>query len=61
MSAPKPKLLLTPGDVAAMFNVNPRTVTRWAREGKLTCIFTPGGHRRYKAAEVHALLNGGAK
>lgn len=48
--------LLTPAEVAAMFRVDPKTVTRWARLGKLTCIRTLGGHRRYRAAEVRALL-----
>ena len=44
--------LLTPGEVAAMFRVDPKTVTRWARDGKLTSIRTLGGHRRYREAEV---------
>lgn len=51
--------LLTPGEVAQMFRVNPRTVWRWSRTGKLAAIRTPGGHRRFKAAEVRRLLNGG--
>lgn len=49
--------LLTPGEVARLFRVDPKTVTRWAMEGKLTCIRTLGGHRRFKADEVHALLS----
>jgi excisionase family DNA binding protein len=49
--------LLTPGQVAEMFKVNPKTVTRWARAGKITAIRTLGGHRRYKAEEIRALLN----
>jgi excisionase family DNA binding protein len=48
--------LLTPAEVAALFRVDPKTVTRWARNGKLTSIRTLGGHRRYKEAEVKALL-----
>ena len=50
--------LLTPGEVAVMFRVDPKTVTRWANAGKLTCIRTPGGVRRYHGAEVRALLAG---
>lgn len=50
--------LLTPSEVAAMFRVDPKTVTRWAKAGKLTSIRTLGGHRRYREAEVQALLNG---
>ena len=48
--------LLTPGEVARLFRVDPKTVTRWAEEGKLTCIRTLGGHRRFKAEEVYTLL-----
>ena len=39
-----------------MFRVNPKTVTRWARDGKLTSIRTLGGHRRYREAEIRARL-----
>jgi excisionase family DNA binding protein len=49
---PATEQLLTPGEVAAMFRVDPKTVTRWARDGKLTSIRTLGGHRRYREAEV---------
>ena len=55
---PVPEPLLTPAEVAALFHVDPRTVTRWARDGKLTSIRTLGNHRRYKEAEVLALLRG---
>ena len=50
--------LLTPGEVAALFRVDPRTVTRWSQAGKLTSIRTLGGHRRYREREVRDLLNG---
>lgn len=49
--------LLTPSEVARMFRVDPKTVTRWARSGKLSSIRTLGGHRRYRAKEVRALLD----
>ncbi|MBE7193288.1 MAG: helix-turn-helix domain-containing protein [Gordonia polyisoprenivorans] len=48
---------LTPSDVAAIFNVKPKTVSRWATAGELPCITTPGGHRRFRYADVVALLN----
>lgn len=51
--------LLTPAEVAAMFKVDPKTVTRWAKNGKLSSIRTLGGHRRYKESEVKALLRRG--
>ncbi len=49
--------LLTPAEVAALFRVDPKTVTRWAVSGKLTSLRTLGGHRRYRADEVYALLD----
>jgi excisionase family DNA binding protein len=50
------EVLLTPAEVAALFRVDPKTVTRWAKAGKLTSIRTLGGHRRYKDSEVKELL-----
>ena len=52
-----PTELLTPGQVAQMFKVNPKTVTRWARAGKISAIRTLGGHRRFRASEIRALLD----
>ncbi|GAA1455772.1 BldC family transcriptional regulator [Nocardiopsis tropica] len=48
--------LLTPGEVAQLFRVDTRTVTRWTEAGLITSIRTPGGTRRYRAAEAWALL-----
>jgi excisionase family DNA binding protein len=50
--------LLTPAEVAVMLRVDPKTVTRWAKAGKLSSIRTPGGHRRYSESEVRGFLNG---
>ena len=50
------EVLLTPSEVASLFRVDPKTVTRWAKSGKLTSIRTLGGHRRYKESEVKELL-----
>jgi excisionase family DNA binding protein len=47
--------LLTPTEVARRFAVDPKTVTRWARLGKLPSIKTPGGHRRYRESVVREL------
>ena len=55
---PETEPLLTPAEVAAMFRVDTKTVTRWADAGKLTFRRTPGGHRRYLEHEIRALLNG---
>jgi excisionase family DNA binding protein len=48
--------LLTPAEVASMFRVNPKTVTRWARAGRISYIKTLGGHRRFKASEIRRLV-----
>lgn len=50
--------LLTPAEVAQAFRVDAKTVTRWAKAGKLSSIRTLGGHRRFRKAEVDALLRG---
>ena len=49
--------LLTPAEVASLFRVDPKTVTRWAKAGKLASIRTLGGHRRYWENEVRQLLD----
>lgn len=49
--------LLTPSEVAELFRVDPKTVTRWAKMGKLRSIRTLGGHRRYWESEVRSLLD----
>jgi excisionase family DNA binding protein len=53
----EPEVLLTPAEVAKLFRVDPKTVTRWAKAGKLTAIRTLGGHRRYRRSEVESLLS----
>jgi excisionase family DNA binding protein len=54
----QPDRLLTPAEVAALLRVDPKTVTRWAEQGKFGSIRTLGGHRRYNEAEIHAFLAG---
>ena len=51
--------LLTPSEVAELFRVNPKTVTRWARSGKISAIRTLGGHRRFRRSEIEAQLHAG--
>jgi excisionase family DNA binding protein len=43
---------LTPGQVARLLHVSPKTVTRWAQEGRIPCLVTLGGHRRFRRADV---------
>lgn len=55
---PEEHRLLTATEVADLFRVDPRTVTRWALSGRLESIRTPGGHRRFSEKHVRALLRG---
>jgi excisionase family DNA binding protein len=48
--------LLRTSDVARMFQVSERTVSDWARRGRIPSVRTPGGHRRYPADEIHRLM-----
>ncbi|WP_375001480.1 BldC family transcriptional regulator [Aeromicrobium sp. CTD01-1L150] len=48
--------LLAPADVAHLFSVDPKTVSRWATAGKISSIRTLGGHRRFKESEILRLL-----
>lgn len=48
--------LLMPSEVAHLFGVDPKTVARWADAGVLQARRTVGGHRRYRATDVYALL-----
>jgi excisionase family DNA binding protein len=56
MQSAKAEPLLTPAEVATMFRVDPKTVTRWAKAGKLTSARTLGGHRRYREHEIRELI-----
>jgi excisionase family DNA binding protein len=49
-------VLLTPAEVAKIFRVNPKTVTRWARSGRISAVRTLGGHRRFRADDIRRLL-----
>ena len=51
-SSPGGMEYLTPGQVAQLLHVSPKTVTRWAQEGRIPCLVTLGGHRRFKRADV---------
>ena len=48
--------LMTPAEVAELFRVNAKTVTRWAQAGKISVVRTLGGHRRFRRAEIESSL-----
>ena len=56
-ATPSPSYLLA-GEVADILHVSPKTVSRWAKEGKLPFLKTLGGHRRYPEAEIRELAEG---
>ena len=51
--------LLRTCDVALLFQVSERTVSEWARRGRVPSVRTPGGHRRYPADQIRELLING--
>ena len=54
-AAPGVPRYLHPAEVADLLHVSPKTVSRWAKDGKLPFLKTLGGHRRYSAAEIRQL------
>ena len=48
--------LLRPGQVAMLFQVSRRTISDWARAGRIPWVETPGGHRRFRLSDVRALV-----
>lgn len=56
MIDPNDDPLLKPGEVARLFRVDTKTVTRWAHDRRLTSVRTPGGHRRYLEKEIREFL-----
>lgn len=56
-AVPSPnRVVLTPAEVAELFKVVPKTVSRWASEGRLPSFRTIGGHRRFYEDEVRPLI-----
>ncbi len=51
----RPKYL-TPGQAASLLHVSPKTVNRWAHEGHIPYIVTLGGHRRFRADDIEAIV-----
>ena len=51
---PEPEFLTT-SEVSRLLGVSANTVTRWAREGRLPCHMTLGGHHRFERAVIEGL------
>ena len=56
---PRDSDLLTPKEVAGLFRVDPKTVTRWSNLGRLKAIKTPGGQRRFRRGDIKPYLEEG--
>jgi excisionase family DNA binding protein len=48
---------LRTAEVAALLHVSPKTITRWAKEGRLPHSRTLGGHRRYSAEDIQKIAD----
>ncbi len=48
---------LRTAEVAAILHVSPKTITRWAKEGRLPHSRTLGGHRRYSAEDIQSIAD----
>lgn len=48
---------VAPGEAAEMLHVSPKTVNRWAHEGRIACIVTLGGHRRFRREEIERVAD----
>lgn len=55
---PGPARLLTSSQVAVLFGVHPKTVSRWVATGSLKSFKTPGGHHRFREADILPLMPG---
>jgi excisionase family DNA binding protein len=53
--APRAATFLRSAQVAAILQVSPKTVARWAQQGLLPCQRTLGDHRRYPEAAIREL------
>jgi excisionase family DNA binding protein len=51
----EPPAILTTSEVSRLLGVSPNTVTRWAREGRLPCRLTLGGHHRFERAVIEQI------
>lgn len=51
---PTPDDYVTPGEAARYLHVSPKTINRWANDGRIPCIVTLGGHRRFRREDVDA-------
>ena len=56
MQSEKYRFSFSPAKAAELLGVTPKTLARWAEAGKIECIYTEGGHRRYPFSAVHQMV-----
>ena len=52
-----PPELLSAKDAAAKLGVSVETIRRWAKDQKISHVVLPSGHRRYRVADLDAVLD----
>ena len=58
MTQPNIPQYMKTAEVADILHVSPKTVTRWAKDGKLPHSRTLGGHRRFPESSIRKLAEG---
>lgn len=53
----QPEVYIRTAEAAKILRVSPKTVSRWAKEGKLPHVVTLGGHRRFPSSAIHQLAD----
>jgi excisionase family DNA binding protein len=51
-NSPKDELWLTLSEAARLLDVHPTTLRRWANNGDIPVMVTPGGHRRFSSSDL---------
>jgi excisionase family DNA binding protein len=49
---------LTLGQAASFLGVAQSTIRKWSDDGKVAAFYTPGGHRRFRRADLEAFIAG---
>lgn len=58
MQTPQTTRLIPIGEAAKMLGVSLRTLRRWDADGYLVAVRPRGGQRRYRLADIEAVISG---
>lgn len=56
-----PDELLPPAESAKLIGISRDTLKRWEKQGRISSLRTPHGHRRFRRGDVEALLSVGTE